>query len=310
MKMSSNIAAKLSIITASYNRASMIGDAVNSVLEQKDLDFEHIIVDGASSDGTLDFLSKYHHLRIFSEPDAGLYFAINKGIKLSSGEVIAFLNSDDVYAHNSLPEVLDLFQKNPQTQAVVGGRAVFQGSVNAMKILRVHPSVTKDTLWQRLTVGPPAMNTWFFRKSVFETIGVFDSKFLYSSDRNFLIRFACAKLPFVSLDKTVYFNRQHPGSFTLGTGGKPRKEVNSLKIDIKLESMQIAEEFLAMPNLPSEAHFFLLQFHQIKAFEIIVKAIYSYKVKLAKRIWQRAKKLHSNWGIIFLRRIIDRIASA
>src|SRR6202023_1011578 len=89
---------KISIITASLNRKEFIGAAIESILAQNYPDFEHWIIDGGSSDGTLVFLSHYPHLKVLSEPDRGVYDAWNKGIDRAKGDFISFLNSDDVFA--------------------------------------------------------------------------------------------------------------------------------------------------------------------------------------------------------------------
>ena len=88
---------KISIITASLNRKKFIGAAIESVLAQNYPNFEHWIIDGGSSDGTLAFLKQYPHLKVLSEPDRGVYDAWNKGIARASGEVVGFLNTDDQY---------------------------------------------------------------------------------------------------------------------------------------------------------------------------------------------------------------------
>src|SRR5689334_8323683 len=87
----------LSIITPCLNRSTYIADAVESVLKQDYHNFEHVIMDGGSTDPTLSILGRYPHLQVFSEKDQGMYHALNKGIAKVRGEVIALLNSDDVY---------------------------------------------------------------------------------------------------------------------------------------------------------------------------------------------------------------------
>ena len=85
---------------------------------------EHIIVDGGSVDGTLDILKKFRHLRVISEPDKGMYDAINKGLCVARGEVIGFLNSDDIYAEDVLLEVGRCFLADPKLDMLCGGHAV------------------------------------------------------------------------------------------------------------------------------------------------------------------------------------------
>src|SRR6202012_2755610 len=88
---------KISIITPSYNQGQFIEDAIRSVLDQGYPDFEHIVIDNCSTDGTLDVLRKYPHIKWVSEPDGGQSAALNKGFRMSTGDVLAWLNCDDFY---------------------------------------------------------------------------------------------------------------------------------------------------------------------------------------------------------------------
>ena len=87
---------RLSIITPTLNRAHFLEEAIESVRAQDFPDCEHLIVDGGSTDGTLEMLARHPHLRVVSEPDRGLYDALNKGLRLGSGEIVGLLNSDDI----------------------------------------------------------------------------------------------------------------------------------------------------------------------------------------------------------------------
>jgi glycosyltransferase involved in cell wall biosynthesis len=98
--------ARISIITVSYNNAGTIADAINSVLAQTYKEIEYIVVDGASTDGTKDIVASFGQRisRFISEPDKGLYDAINKGIRIASGEIVGILNSDDFFCNNTVIE--------------------------------------------------------------------------------------------------------------------------------------------------------------------------------------------------------------
>lgn len=103
---------KISIITVSYNSEATIANTLRSVRTQTFMDYEHIIVDGASDDSTLSIVQREgrHVARLISEPDKGIYDAMNKGLSIASGELVGFLNSDDVYADDTvLEDVADLF---------------------------------------------------------------------------------------------------------------------------------------------------------------------------------------------------------
>lgn len=106
---------KISIITVCYNSEKTIEDTIKSVVSQSYPNIEYIIIDGVSTDNTLEIVNKYQEKisKIISEKDNGLYDAINKGINIASGEIIAILNSDDLYQDNKvIEEVVELFRKD------------------------------------------------------------------------------------------------------------------------------------------------------------------------------------------------------
>ena len=110
----------ISVITPSYNSGKYIEDAVNSVLAQNYPNFEHIIVDGGSTDNTLQILEKYPHLKWVSEPDNGQSDAMNKGFGMSSGEIIVYLNADDYFEPDAFSNIVHTFEKNPDADMIVG----------------------------------------------------------------------------------------------------------------------------------------------------------------------------------------------
>ena len=112
---------KISIITPSYNQAEFIERTIQSILNQSYSNFEYIIMDGGSTDGTIEILKKYSNKIIWkSEKDNGQSDAINKGLKIATGDIVAYLNSDDTYELNALQKVADFFIKNPDKKWVYG----------------------------------------------------------------------------------------------------------------------------------------------------------------------------------------------
>ncbi len=103
---------KISIVTPSYNSAEFIEDCIQSVLKQNYPNFEHIIIDGGSTDGTVEILKKYPHLKWISEPDEGQSDALNKGFKKAEGDIIGWLNSDDVYLPGTFNKVADILSND------------------------------------------------------------------------------------------------------------------------------------------------------------------------------------------------------
>lgn len=233
----------LSIITPCLNRAAYIEEAIQSVMCQKYPNLEHIVVDGGSTDGTLEILSRYPHLKVISEPDDGMYDALNKGVKLAQGDVIGFLNSDDSYFEHSFEQVADRF-KDETTLAVVGEAVVFVDLPNGgiQETERFSPA-QKDLL-ELTTIGCPFFNAWFFRKSVFEEIGSFNAIYRIAADRDFMLRFALKKLNYRALTAPIYRYRQHEGSMTLGL------DLEKLE-KIAKEHLPISDSYLRQSGLSS-----------------------------------------------------------
>ncbi|MDH3282223.1 MAG: glycosyltransferase, partial [Gammaproteobacteria bacterium] len=110
---------KISVVTVVRDAVTTIEDTLKSVISQDHPDVEHIIVDGASTDGTREVLDRYrsHVAQLVSEPDSGIYAAMNKGLRLAGGEVIGFLNADDVYAHAGVLTIIERVLADPELDA-------------------------------------------------------------------------------------------------------------------------------------------------------------------------------------------------
>ena len=175
----------ISVVTPCLNRVQFIEEAIQSVIQQNSPTIEHIVIDGCSSDGTLDVLQRYPHLRVVSEPDQGVYEAINKGIRLSQGKIIGLLNSDDLYEKNVFAAIQKIFDDDSTLDAVAGGASVFSEDGTGTRqtvACYVEPSDVKLSL-RNVTVGVPITNARFFRRDVFERIGVFDTQYAIAADR-------------------------------------------------------------------------------------------------------------------------------
>ncbi len=209
---------RISVITPVYNRASVIAQAIESVRRQNPQPYEHIVIDGASTDGTLDVLSAYGHLQVVSRPDQGMYFAINDGLRLSSGEIIGILNSDDIY----LPGVLAAVKAawDDDTVAVAAQAIYFVEDEGKRRFFWPTKPLTSENFWRELTYGDPAFNAWFFHRTVFEQIGWLDTSYHIAGDRDFLLRFALAGMRPKVIHKTLYAYRVHASSLSLSTEKK------------------------------------------------------------------------------------------
>lgn len=177
-----------SVITVSYNSASTIKKTVDSVLSQQMSDFEFIIVDGCSTDNTTEVVRSYTDKRIkfLSEPDNGLYDAMNKGLTFASGKYIAILNSDDVYVDSSvLMDVAKRFEES-QAEVVAGDLYYFKNDVKK-KTRRYNCGEYKSKKQWKAGWHPPHPST-FFAKSVYERYGNFDVTFPIAADYDFMFR--------------------------------------------------------------------------------------------------------------------------
>lgn len=180
---------KISILTVSFNSAATITDSIKSVRDQDYSDIEYIIVDGNSKDGTKEII-KANEEKIdkwISEPDKGIYDAMNKAVKLATGEVVGILNSDDFYSDNTIiSQVMSAFTDH--SIDAVFGDLVFVDPTNLSKVVRTYSSSRwnpKKFAWGFM----PAHPTFFVRRKYYEQFGLFKTDYKISADYELLIRF-------------------------------------------------------------------------------------------------------------------------
>lgn len=180
---------KVSIITATYNSASYLEEAILSVMKQEHHDIEHIIIDGGSTDGTLAIIEKYkaHIAHWISEPDRGMYDAINKGMHLASGDIIGTLNSDDLLADNKvISSVVQAF-RNKKTDTIYGD-LVYVKPDNMFNIIRVWKG--KEYKRSRYNFGwMPAHPTFYFKRNLLESYGYYENHYYTAADYEFMARY-------------------------------------------------------------------------------------------------------------------------
>src|SRR5690242_13411052 len=111
---------RITIVTPCFNSVNTVGATIESVLNQDYKNWEHLVVDGGSRDGTVTVLQRYSHLKWVSEPDEGHYHAMNKGISRAAGDLIVILNADDCFRPGALRAVVDAFEQNPAWDASFG----------------------------------------------------------------------------------------------------------------------------------------------------------------------------------------------
>lgn len=178
---------KISVITATYNSAATVRDTLDSIRIQDHADIEHIIVDGRSTDGTLDIVAGFPHVdKIVSEKDKGIYDAMNKGIRLATGQVIGILNSDDIYIE---PGVLSAVARAFSDPAVMTVYADLQ-YVHPADLERVQRTwITGPFQKEKFYYGwMPPHPTFFVRKEVYDRAGLFNIALRSAADYELMLR--------------------------------------------------------------------------------------------------------------------------
>lgn len=179
---------KISIITVAYNAATSIGATLKSVAAQTHPDVEHIVIDGGSTDGTLECITAHgkHLAHVVSEPDRGIYDAMNKGIRLATGDVIGILNADDVYADEQVLSRIAALMATEPLDAVYGDVVFFAPDQPAVTVRR-YSSRRFSPL--RIAWGwMPAHPTLFLRREVFCRFGLYRTDFKIAGDYEFVAR--------------------------------------------------------------------------------------------------------------------------
>ena len=198
---------KISIITPSYNQADYLEQTIRSVLAQQIPDLEYILVDGGSNDGSLEIIQRYaDHLAWWvSEPDQGQADAINKGFERASGEYIAWLNSDDLYAPGALKAALEVLDANPQLGLVFGKAITFDQHGDPIRELRFDDWGLADLVAFEIICQPAVV----MRRSVLEAAGHLSREYHFLLDHHLWLRVAQeAAIQYVP--EVWAFARHHP----------------------------------------------------------------------------------------------------
>lgn len=184
---------KISVITPSLNQAQFLEKTIESVVSQNYPNLEYIVMDGGSTDGTLAILKKYEKkIKWFSKKDKGQSDAINQGLKIVTGEIIAYLNTDDYYEEETLVRVAEFFKKNKNAFWVTGKcRIVDEKDREVRKLVTFYKNFFLKYLRSRnllLLINFISQPATFFRKRVFDEMGLFDEKLVFSMDYDYWLK--------------------------------------------------------------------------------------------------------------------------
>jgi len=219
---------KITIITATFNNEKTIEQTLKSVAEQSYKNIEHIIIDGKSNDKTLKIVEKFRHIsKVISEKDAGIYFALNKGLEKATGDIIGFLHADDFFASSTILEnIADIFI-NKQADVVYSDLIYVQQ--NGKNIVRYWKA--GDFSKKKLKNGwMPPHPTFYAKKEIYNKLGFFNTKYMISADYDLMLRILKTEPKIVYLPKV---------SVNMRIGGKSNK-------NLKLIFQKSKEDFMSI----------------------------------------------------------------
>jgi glycosyltransferase involved in cell wall biosynthesis len=281
------------IITPTLNASATLEDAVCSAMGHG-IECEHLIMDGCSSDRTLEIAHSFSHLTVHSGRDRGLYDAMNRGAFFARGEWLIFLQADDWLPEGTLAAFQTAMEKNPAAQILTGSaEAVHQIGENLWETRWQRTSDADKALTvENIALGEPMLNARAIRKSLFKKAGPFDLAYSLASDRDFLLKLTALQPQAATVDATTYRYRWHEGSRTMNAG-------NSLSRRLTAENLAIAEKHIKSPSVPS-AHRLLKLWHQRQSTQAALCAIEALQPLAVIQTALRATSINPAWPTAFV----------
>ena len=225
--MENNSCPRISVVTPSYNQGQFLEETILSVLNQDYPSLEYIIIDGGSTDNSVEIIKKYEDRLAYwvSEPDKGQSDAINKGFRMATGKILAWLNSDDVYLHRALEIVAEYFQSHSEVGCVYGDIVMIRENGGILYKRKTIPFNFRMALYGGCLVPQPAT---FFRRSALERTGELDITLQYQMDFDFFLRMASRGVHLGNVPIPLAKFRLHRTSKTVSEYGKKVEQANRI----------------------------------------------------------------------------------
>ena len=227
---------RITLITPSYNQGAYIEETILSVIDQGYPDLEYLVIDGGSTDQTPDILQRYHkHLDWVSEGDRGQSHAINKGMQRATGDIVAYLNSDDLFVHEALLKVGRFFQDHPQAYWLTGKCRTIDPSANEIR----RSSTIYKNFWLNTRsytalsvlnyISQPAT---FWRREAIEQVCYFDERWYYAMDYDYWLR--------LGKHYRLWFLNEYLAGFRVHPASKGRSSTQAQFA----EELQVARQYI------------------------------------------------------------------
>jgi len=281
------------IITPTLNASATLEDAICSAMGQG-IECEHLIMDGCSSDRTLEIARSFRHLTVHSGRDRGLYDAMNRGAFFARGEWLIFLQADDWLPEGALAAYRSAIEKNPAAEILTGSaEAVNQIGENFWETRWQRTSDADKALTvENIALGEPMLNARAIRKSLFKKVGPFDLAYSLASDRDFLLKLTGVQPEAATVGALTYRYRWHEGSRTMNAG-------NSLSRRLTAENLAIACKHLSALFWTVEDKLSLRAWHSRQSLQAALCALEAFDPIGFVRVVPQAVARDSSWPFAF-----------
>jgi len=221
---------KVSIVTPTLNQAQFLERTMDSVRAQTYEVHEHVVIDGGSTDGTLEILARAaagegERIRWKTEPDGGMYEAVNKGLAMTTGDILGYLASDDVYLPWAAEAVVEAFASRPAVDLVFGDGVTFEED-SGIQILRLYAPLDLVSLANHASLMQPAV---FWRRTLYDRLGGFDARLRYVADLDYWLRAAAAGATIAHLDEILAIERVHDARLSTARRDAMQREEQAMR---------------------------------------------------------------------------------